>query len=87
MKLFIFFIALSLIPGTVPAQNTQVDLVNLRFISEYHKLAPDTVIKMRSEGMNFVNINVEIEKGKGKSKRKQGNVKKKKKDKPRKMKD
>ena len=71
----------------VLSDNEVVDLVNLRFISEYHKLAPDTVIKMRGKGMNFVNINIEIEKGKGKSKRKQGKVKKKKKDKPRKMKD
>ncbi len=64
-----------------------VNLVNLRFISEYHKLAPDKVIKMRGQGMNFVNINVKIEKGKGKSKGKQGKVKKNKKDKPFKGKD
>lgn len=56
-----------------------VDLVNLRFISEYHKLDPDKVIGMRSKGMNFVNINVEIEKDRGKSRGKQGKVKKKKK--------
>jgi hypothetical protein len=66
----------------VLSDNEVVDLVNLRFISEYHKLAPHAVIKMRSQGRNFVNINVEIEKGKGKSKRKQGKVKKNKKDKP-----
>jgi hypothetical protein len=56
-----------------------VDLVNLRFISEYHKLAPEKVIKMRSQGMKFVNINVEIKREKGKSKGKQGKSKKKKK--------
>lgn len=56
-----------------------VDLVNLRFISEYHKIAPDKVIEMRGQGNNFVKINVAIEKGKGKSKGKQKKVKKKKK--------
>lgn len=45
-----------------------VDLVNLRFISEYHKIAPDKVTEMRGRGIKFVNINKEIEKGKGKSK-------------------
>ncbi len=59
-----------------------VDLVNLRFISEYHKIAPGKVIEMRGQGKNFVNINIEIEKGKGKAKGKQGKVKKKKKDWP-----
>lgn len=57
--------------------NEIVDLVNLRFISEYHKLVPDKVIAMRGQGKNFVNINSEIKKGKGKSKGKQGKVKKK----------
>ena len=55
-----------------------VDLVNLRFVSEYHGLAPSEVIKMRGQGKNFVNINAEIKKGKGKSKGKKGRVKKKK---------
>ncbi len=55
-----------------------VDLVNLRFVSEYHRLAPAEVIKMRGQGKNFVNINAEIKKGKGKSKGKKGKVKKKK---------
>ncbi len=59
-----------------------VDLVNLRFISEYHKIAPDKVIEMRGQGRNFLNINIEIEKGKGKPKGKKGKVKKKKKDYP-----
>lgn len=65
----------------VLSDNEVVDLVNLRFISEYHKLAPNTVIGMRGQGMNFVNINVEIEKGKGKSKGKKEKIKNKKKDK------
>jgi hypothetical protein len=59
-----------------------VDPVNLRFISEYHKIAPDKVIEMRGRGRNFVNISIEIEKGKGKARGKQGKVKKKKKDWP-----
>ncbi|MGD9346403.1 MAG: hypothetical protein PVH84_11100 [Candidatus Aminicenantes bacterium] len=56
-----------------------VDLVNLRFISEYHNLDADSVIQMRSEGMTFISINVEIEKEKGKSKGHKGKVKKTKK--------
>lgn len=64
-----------------------VDLVNLRFISEYHKLAPSEVIAMRGQGKNFVNINAQIKqgkvkaksKGKAPSKGKKGKVKKKKK--------
>lgn len=71
----------------VLSDNEIVDLVNLRFISEYHKLKPDTVIKMRSKGMNFVNINVEIQKGKKKSKEKHGKVKKNKKNRSGKRKD
>ena len=58
-----------------------VDLVNLRFISEYHSLDPDSVVQMRSQGMNFVNINVEIEKAKGRSKGNKGKAKRTKKDK------
>jgi hypothetical protein len=56
-----------------------VDLVNLRFITEYHKLAPEKVIKMRGQGMKFVNINAEIQREKGKPKGKHGKSKKKKK--------
>ena len=56
-----------------------VDLVNLRFISEYHKLDPDSVVQMRSQGMNFISINVGIEKEKGKSKGNKGKPKKTKK--------
>ena len=59
-----------------------VDLVNLKFISEYHKLAPEKVIKMRGQGMKFVKINTEIEREKGKPKGKQGKSKKKKKNTP-----
>ncbi len=55
-----------------------VDLVNLRFISEYHNLPPDKVVEMRGQGKNFVKISIELEKGKGKSKGNRGKVKKKK---------
>ncbi len=56
-----------------------VDLVNLKFISEYHKIAPGKVIEMRGKGRNFVSINLEIGKGTGKAKGKQKKVKKKRK--------
>lgn len=45
-----------------------VDLVNLRFMSEYHKIAPASVIALRSRESKFVVINDDIgrkEKGKG----------------------
>jgi len=41
-----------------------VNLVNLKFISEHYGHSPEAVIKMRSEGRNFVAINDEIKKGK-----------------------
>ncbi len=56
-----------------------VDLVNLRFISEYHNLPPDKVVEMRGLGKNFVKISAEVEKGKRNSKGKGGKVKKQKK--------
>jgi hypothetical protein len=42
-----------------------VDLVNLRFISEYHKIAPETVMEMRGRGEAFVAINDEVVKKHG----------------------
>lgn len=41
-----------------------VNLVNLRFISDRYKYAPEDVMRMRSGGKNFVVINEEIRKGK-----------------------
>lgn len=41
-----------------------VNLVNLRFMVDHYKYAPDQVIKWRSEGKRFVTINQEIRKGK-----------------------
>lgn len=36
-----------------------VNMANLRFISEHHRLPPDEVMRMRSSGRNFVNIDNE----------------------------
>ena len=47
-----------------------IDLVNLRFMSEYHGLAPDAIIAMRGRERSFVRIHDEI--GKGKNKDPQG---------------
>ena len=47
-----------------------IDLVNLRFLSEYHGLAPEAIIGMRGRERNFINIHDEI--GKGKNKGPQG---------------
>jgi hypothetical protein len=37
-----------------------VNQVNLKFISEHHKYAPDQVMRYRSEGRNFVDIDRDI---------------------------
>jgi len=52
------------------------DLVNLRFISEHYKIKPETVMKMRSQGKNFLTINEENRKGKAKAKGNYGKDKK-----------
>jgi len=39
------------------ADDDVVNLVNLRFISERHGYPPETVMKMRAEGRNFIAIN------------------------------
>ena len=41
----------------VLADDDVVNLVNLRFISEYHGYAPEHVMRMRADGRNFVVIN------------------------------
>ena len=43
-----------------------VDLVNLRFVSEYHKIAPEKVMEARGKGHGFVVIHDEAVKAKGK---------------------
>jgi len=49
-----------------PRDGEVVDLVNLRFLSEYHRLAPDEIIGLRGRGQSFVRIHDEIGKGKNK---------------------
>ncbi len=49
-----------------PLDREIVDLVNLRFLSEYHGLAPDAIISMRGRRTSFVRIHDEIGKGKAK---------------------
>ena len=41
-----------------------VNMVNLRFISERYHYSPEEVMRMRSDGKNFVHINDEIRHGK-----------------------
>lgn len=50
----------------VLADREAVDLVNLRFMSEYHGLDPDEIIVMRGRQASFVRIHDEI--GRGRSK-------------------
>jgi len=45
-----------------------VDLVNLRFMSEHHRMSPEAVMAMRSRESKFVVINDEIKRGNGKGK-------------------
>lgn len=49
-----------------PRDGEVVDLVNLRFLSEYHRLAPDEIIGLRGRGQSFVRIHGDIGKGKNK---------------------
>ncbi len=53
--------------GQVVLTNREVvDLVNLRFISEYQKVPPGTVMGMRGKGQPFVAIHDQVVKSKGK---------------------
>lgn len=47
-----------------------VDLVNLKFVSAYHRIPPERIMEMRASGHNFIDIHDTIikEKGKGKDK-------------------
>jgi hypothetical protein len=45
-----------------------VNLVNLKFISEYHHLPPERVMEMRAKGQPFVDIHETIIREKGKAK-------------------
>ncbi len=42
-----------------------VNLVNLKFISEYHKIPPERVMEIRARGHNFVDVHETIVKEKG----------------------
>jgi hypothetical protein len=48
----------------VLADEDVVNLVNLRFISDYHRVAPEMVMDMRSQGGRFVVINEDVRRGK-----------------------
>jgi hypothetical protein len=50
------------------ADSDVVNLVNLRFISDHHHVAPEIVMDLRSQGRQFVVINSEVRKGKGEQK-------------------
>jgi hypothetical protein len=55
--------------GKIVLSNPEiVNLVNLRFISEYHRFPPEEVIRLRADGKNFVVINDEVQKRKEKEK-------------------
>jgi hypothetical protein len=72
----------------VLGDNDIINLVNLRFISEYYNYEPEKVIKLREGGKNFIVVNQEVvkekkagkektkEKGKGKEERGKGKGKK-----------
>jgi len=49
------------------ADREVVDLVNLRFLSEYHGVAPDAIMDMRGRGRDFVSIHEEAGRGERKS--------------------
>ncbi len=53
--------------GVVLADREVVDLVNLRFMSEYHRIPPADVIAMRGRGTAFVSIHEHYGKGRGKT--------------------
>jgi hypothetical protein len=46
------------------ANEDVINLVNMRFISDYHRVAPEMVMDMRSQGGRFVAINDEVRRGK-----------------------
>ena len=48
----------------VLADDDVINLVNLKFVSDYHGYPPEEIIKMRSKGKNFVMIDNEVKKGK-----------------------
>lgn len=53
-----------------------VELVNLRFMTEYYRLTPEDVIQMRGRGKDFISINEESGRAKAKQKGERGKDKK-----------
>jgi hypothetical protein len=51
----------------VLADREVIDLVNLRFMSEFHGLPPDEIIALRGRQTSFVRIHDELGRGKGQS--------------------
>jgi len=45
-----------------------INLVNLKFTSEYYNCTPEEIIRMRKEGKSFVEINSKVKKAKNKEK-------------------
>lgn len=50
-----------------PTDREVVDLVDLRFLSEYHRIAPEEIMGLRGRGQSFVEIHGDIGRGKGSS--------------------
>lgn len=50
--------------GFKPTDREVVDLVNLRFLSEVHHMAPDEIVARRSRGESFVKIHESLGRGK-----------------------
>jgi len=50
--------------GFKPSDREVVDLVNLRFLSEVHHMAPDEIVARRGRGESFVKIHENLGKGK-----------------------
>jgi hypothetical protein len=51
--------------GYKPSDREVVDLVDLRFLSEFHHLAPEEIMSRRGRGQSFVKIHGEVGRGKG----------------------
>ena len=60
----------------VLADNDVVNLVNLRFISDYHGIAPEEIMDKRGKGEKFVVMNDEFHKVKGKNRNYKNNEEK-----------
>ncbi len=51
--------------GSISLSDSEIiDLVNLKFISDYYQCPADDVIKMRQNGKNFIDINSQVKQNK-----------------------